>query len=100
MLSQSEEQLPEVSSVLLLFLAGHLQVVEVAEDCIQVGSGMINFLLERGTRLHQAERHPQKLEESKGRCAGYLVQRRDGSFLYIRRVHRNLMVSFWQIKSP
>jgi hypothetical protein len=89
MLSQSEEELPEMPGVLLLVLAGHLQVVEVPEDRLEVGGGAVYFPLEGGSRIHQTKRHPQKLKGSEW-CS-------DSSFLYISRVHRYLMVAFSQI---
>jgi len=49
MLSQPEEELPEMPGVLLLVLAGHLQVVEVPEDRLEVGGGAVYLPLEGGS---------------------------------------------------
>jgi hypothetical protein len=89
MLSQPEEELPEMPGVFLLVLAGHLQVIEVPEDRLEVGGGAVYFPLEGGSRIHQTKRHPQKLKVSEW-CS-------NSSFLYISRVHRYLMVTFTQI---
>jgi hypothetical protein len=43
MLSQPEEELPEMPGVLLLVLAGHLQVVEVPEDRLEVSGGAVDL---------------------------------------------------------
>jgi hypothetical protein len=58
MLSQPKEELSEMSGVLLLVPAGHLQVVEVPEDRLEVGGGAVDLPLERSTRIHQTKRHP------------------------------------------
>ncbi len=66
-LLKAGEELVQVDGVVLRVVAGHVHVVHVGEDRLQVRHLPVHFPLESGAGILEPERHPQILGKSKRR---------------------------------
>ena len=87
---EDREELLEVGKVFLEGRAGNQDIIKINENKGKVMEDVVHHPLECLSRVAEAKRHGEGLEEAKGR--------NDRRFGDVRRIHQSLVVAFDQVQ--